>query len=330
MLMPTPENLKERIRFAEFELDLRTREVHRNGRKLNILGQPSQILFMLLERPGELVTRDELARELWPAGTFVDFENGLNRAVNRLREALEDSAEHPRFIETLPGRGYRFIAAVDALPVSMDYFCYISRSKIDQLYMALPIGEINEKDERQTTRQEVDSSEEDLNVTRTVALFNGEISYGRKGVIQRERKIKLHYREKLRQVLIAIAKQSPILALAQALRTDQFGALYYHHYGRFSIKEALKRRGGAIPNDTVVTVSTMIDEVTLSLDCSVRFFSEGNQPDGTFIVTSSNWRFFEQKISLQMESVFLILDRQSAEIIGTPLYLKLAEGTEHL
>jgi DNA-binding winged helix-turn-helix (wHTH) protein/Flp pilus assembly protein TadD len=111
--MPTPETSKERIRFAEFELKVRTRELWKNGRKLNVQGQPFQILSTLLERPGELITRDELTKRLWPDNTFVDFEHSLNRAVNRLREALEDSAERPRFIETLPGLGYRFISAID-------------------------------------------------------------------------------------------------------------------------------------------------------------------------------------------------------------------------
>jgi hypothetical protein len=209
----------------------------------------------------------------------------------------------------------------------MDYFCYISRSKIDQLYGALAPGEADEWTEQQSTEQKVDSSlSADLNVARVISLFKGDISYGRKGVIQRERKIKLQYTEKLRQVLIAAAKKSPIRALTEALRTDKFGSLYYHHQGEFTMKEALKRDGGSISNNVVVTLSTMIDAVTVLLDCSVRFFSEGNEPDGTFIVTSSNARFFDGKIPLQMESVFLILHRQPLEIVGTPLYLKLADA----
>jgi DNA-binding winged helix-turn-helix (wHTH) protein/Tol biopolymer transport system component len=97
------------VRFGKFELDLRTRELQNNGQKSTLQDQPFQILAALLERPGQLVTRDELTKRLWPSDTFVDFEHSLNKAVNRLREALEDSAEHPRLIETLPRRGYRFI-----------------------------------------------------------------------------------------------------------------------------------------------------------------------------------------------------------------------------
>ena len=102
------------MRFGEFELDLRTRELRSNGRTLVLQEQPFQILTALLERPGQLVTRDELTKRLWPSDTFVDFEHSLNKAVNRLRDALEDSAEHPSLIETLPRRGYRFIATLES------------------------------------------------------------------------------------------------------------------------------------------------------------------------------------------------------------------------
>jgi DNA-binding winged helix-turn-helix (wHTH) protein len=100
--MGIPAESEQNVRFGEFELDLRTRELHNNGRKLILQEQPFQILAALLERPGQLVTRDELTKRLWPSDTFVDFEHSLNKAVNRLRETLEDSAERPRFIETLP------------------------------------------------------------------------------------------------------------------------------------------------------------------------------------------------------------------------------------
>jgi TolB-like protein/DNA-binding winged helix-turn-helix (wHTH) protein/Flp pilus assembly protein TadD len=98
------------IRFGVFELDLRSGELRRQGRKIRLEGQPVQVLICLLENPGELVTREELHRKLWPADTFVNFEHGLNAAVKRLRQALSDSADNPRFVETLPRRGYRFIA----------------------------------------------------------------------------------------------------------------------------------------------------------------------------------------------------------------------------
>ena len=98
------------IRFGTFEVDTRSGELRRKGSKVKLQAQPFQVLALLLERPGEVVTREELTGRLWPEDTFVDFERGLNKAINKLREALRDDAEKPRFIETLPQRGYRFIA----------------------------------------------------------------------------------------------------------------------------------------------------------------------------------------------------------------------------
>ncbi|MGA2236651.1 MAG: winged helix-turn-helix domain-containing protein [Terriglobales bacterium] len=98
------------VRFGDFALDLRTGELRTNGHHTILPEKPFQILSALLERPGEMVTREELIKRLWPAGTFVDFNLGLNKAVNRLRDALDDTAEQPRFIETFPKRGYRLIA----------------------------------------------------------------------------------------------------------------------------------------------------------------------------------------------------------------------------
>src|SRR5215472_8828725 len=99
-------------RFSGFEADMQTGELRKNGVKLKLSGQPFQVLAMLLERPGEMVTRKEFQNRLWP-DTFVDFEDNLNTAVNKIREALGDSAEHPRFVETLPRRGYRFIGELE-------------------------------------------------------------------------------------------------------------------------------------------------------------------------------------------------------------------------
>jgi TolB-like protein/DNA-binding winged helix-turn-helix (wHTH) protein/Tfp pilus assembly protein PilF len=108
------------IRFGVFELDLRSGELQKQGRKIRLEGQPVQVLICLLEDPGELVTREELHRKLWPADTFVNFEHGLNAAVKRLRQALQDSATNPRFVETLPRRGYRFIAPIQVVAESED------------------------------------------------------------------------------------------------------------------------------------------------------------------------------------------------------------------
>jgi Tol biopolymer transport system component/DNA-binding winged helix-turn-helix (wHTH) protein len=109
----------QRIRFATFEVDLRAGEVRKSGIKLKLSGQPLQVLTILLERPGEVVTREDLQKRLWP-DTFVDVDHNLNTAINKIREALGDSAESPRFVETLPRRGYRFIAPVEGgFPVAV-------------------------------------------------------------------------------------------------------------------------------------------------------------------------------------------------------------------
>jgi DNA-binding winged helix-turn-helix (wHTH) protein len=104
------------LRFGNIEVDVRAGALRRNGQRITLPDQPLHLLTALLERPGELVTRDELRRRLWPADTYVDFEHGLNVAVRRLRDALGDSADAPRYIETLPRRGYRFIESVVATP----------------------------------------------------------------------------------------------------------------------------------------------------------------------------------------------------------------------
>src|SRR5437870_6687614 len=111
-LMSVPSESQHKVRFGAFELDLSTAELRKSGQELTLQGQPFQILMLLMDRPGELVTREELKKGLWASYTFVDFEHNLNKAVNRLREALGKSAEQPKFVETLPRRGYRWIGPV--------------------------------------------------------------------------------------------------------------------------------------------------------------------------------------------------------------------------
>src|SRR5215831_1218749 len=108
--MCSGENRERFVRFGVFEIDLESGELRKHGVKIKLRDQSFQVLTLLLKRPGQVVTREELQRKLWGADTFVDFDRGLNKAINRLREALGDSAEVPSFVETLPKRGYRFIA----------------------------------------------------------------------------------------------------------------------------------------------------------------------------------------------------------------------------
>src|ERR1700682_2756398 len=110
--MGTSQSSRGTVRFGVFEVDVQSAELHKQGTKVKLQEQPFQILQTLLEHPGEVVTREELQKRIWPADTFVDFEQGLYNAIKKLREALGDSAENPRFIETLPRRGYRFLASV--------------------------------------------------------------------------------------------------------------------------------------------------------------------------------------------------------------------------
>src|SRR5690348_15219584 len=102
-------------RFGAFEINLQSDELRKSGMRLRLSGQPLQVLAVLVERAGQVVTREELHSKLWPADTFVDFDHGLNNAVARIREVLDDSSETPRYVETVPRRGYRFIAPVSNL-----------------------------------------------------------------------------------------------------------------------------------------------------------------------------------------------------------------------
>ncbi len=110
--MPRPARSANVVRFDVFEVDLRAQEVYKAGRRIKLQVQPFQVLAMLLERPGDVVTREEMQKRLWPADTFVDFDHSVNTAIKKLRAALGDDKNKPRFVETLPKRGYRFLAGV--------------------------------------------------------------------------------------------------------------------------------------------------------------------------------------------------------------------------
>src|SRR5512147_2068072 len=111
--MPSTPPSPKVVRFGIFEADLAAGELRKRGRKVELQDQPFQVLALLLQHPGEIVAREELQKALWPADTFVEFDESLNKAVQKLRQALGDSADNPHFIETLPRKGYRFIAPVE-------------------------------------------------------------------------------------------------------------------------------------------------------------------------------------------------------------------------
>jgi DNA-binding winged helix-turn-helix (wHTH) protein len=137
---PLPGSIPPVVRFGGFEAALDTGELRRQGVRVALQEQPFQVLAMLLERPGALVTRDELHARIWPDAVFVDFEHGLNKAVSKLRRALGDSADNPRFVETLARRGYRFVGPVEGsippLPAAAAF-----RVIWEERALALPPGE---------------------------------------------------------------------------------------------------------------------------------------------------------------------------------------------
>src|SRR5438034_5611427 len=106
-------SVRASVRFGAFELDQDAGELRKQGTRMKLQEQPLQMLQVLLQRPGEVVTREELQQKIWPSDTFVDFDHGINNAIKRLREALGDAAETPHYIETLPRRGYRFIGKIE-------------------------------------------------------------------------------------------------------------------------------------------------------------------------------------------------------------------------
>jgi DNA-binding winged helix-turn-helix (wHTH) protein len=117
--MDTMPSQPQVVKFGVFEVDLTAGEVRKAGMKQKLAGQPFQVLQALLERPHEIVSREELREHIWPGNTFVDYDLALKKAVNRLREVLGDSAESPHFIETIPKRGYRFLGTLEASPTPL-------------------------------------------------------------------------------------------------------------------------------------------------------------------------------------------------------------------
>lgn len=137
--MPAPRPNSRIARFGVFELDLNAGELRKNGVRLRLQGQPLQVLALLLERAGGVVTREQLQQKLWPSDTFVDFDHSLNTAINKVREALGDSATSPRYVETLARRGYRFIASVqnDVAPEKIESLAASGNSPVSAVSLAL-------------------------------------------------------------------------------------------------------------------------------------------------------------------------------------------------
>ena len=162
-------------RFDVFEVDFRAGELYKAGRKIRLQVLPFQALALLLERPGEVVTREEFEKRLWPGDTFVDFDHSLNTAIKKLRQALGDDNKKPRFVETLPKRGYRFIGAVEqakkvptpakAPTVTSKVGCVAKLCSESQLSFTL----VSVDDETATEREKLDAANDDVGLSLLIA-----------------------------------------------------------------------------------------------------------------------------------------------------------------
>jgi len=162
-------------RFDAFEVDFRAGELYKAGRKIKLQVQPFQVLAVLLERPGEVVTREEFEKRLWPGDTFVDFEHSLNTAIKKLRQALGDDKKKPRFVETLPKRGYRFIGKVEqAARVPTPAKATTGTSKVGRVaklcsesQLSFTLMSVDE--ETATEREKLDAANDDVGLSLLIA-----------------------------------------------------------------------------------------------------------------------------------------------------------------
>jgi DNA-binding winged helix-turn-helix (wHTH) protein len=174
--MPTPGCSPLVARFDVFEVDLRACELYKAGRKIKLQVLPFQALALLLERPGEVITRDEFEKRLWPSDTFVDFDHSLNTAIKKLRQALDDNNKKPRFVETLPKRGYRFIGTVEQaakVPAPAKALA-AANSKVGQVAKlcgegALSFTLVSVDDETAAEREKLDAANDDVGLSLLIA-----------------------------------------------------------------------------------------------------------------------------------------------------------------
>lgn len=203
----------------------------------------------------------------------------------------------------------------------MDYICYISRTKVDSLHGQFdPVRSSDVTEQVISEQSGVRDLRMGLSLGHIVSLFNGGLTYGRKNVIQRERKVKIAYVEKLRDVLLTIAvDHGDVPDIREAISSGQ-GGTYYFYDGLFRIERPVENPTSA----DIVTLRSSFGSRNLLLDCSLRFFSEGPEPDGTFLLHSGNYRFFGGQLQMRMSTVFALLGVQGTDVVGTPLYLQLS------
>lgn len=204
---------------------------------------------------------------------------------------------------------------------SVEYFCYISRNKVDQLYEQLDPEALYDISEMRSKETNISAGAQvSWNILHVISLFKFGGSYGRKGVIQREAKVKRSYASKLEDVCIAIARQSEIRPVSSLGADDESAAGWLHHIGKFTVAEPIMYD---TTTDKVVTLVADLGDRKLLLDCSLRNFSEGVLPDGTFSLNSSNARFFSGDLPMNMKSLFFLIGSDKGRLIGSPLFLKL-------
>ena len=172
--MSSPGRTSGVVRFGDFEVDLRAGELCKAGHKIKLQIQPFDALALLLERPGEVVTREEFEKRLWPGDTFVDFDHSLNTAIKKLRQALGDDKNKPRFVETLPRRGYRFIGKVEYAAPPSPAKTFVPSSGIGQLARLSADGNlsfvlVSADEEAAAEREKLEAANDDVGLSLLIA-----------------------------------------------------------------------------------------------------------------------------------------------------------------
>jgi DNA-binding winged helix-turn-helix (wHTH) protein len=172
--MSSPGRSSSIVRFGEFEVDLRAGELYKAGRKIKLQIQPFHALTLLLERPGEVVTREEFEKRLWPGDTFVDFDHSLNTAIKKLRQALGDDKNKPRFVETLPKRGYRFVGKLEHAATPLPARPPAPSSGVGQLARLRADGKlsfalVSVDEEAAAERERLDAANDDVGLSLLIA-----------------------------------------------------------------------------------------------------------------------------------------------------------------
>ncbi len=172
--MSSPRRSSGVVRFGDFEVDLRAGELYKAGHKIKLQIQPFHALALLLERPGEVVTREEFEKRLWPGDTFVDFDHSLNTAIKKLRQALGDNKVNPRFVETLPKRGYRFIGKLEYAAATLPAKTSAPSSGVGQLAKLCADGKlsfalVSVDEEAAAERDKLEAASDDVGLSLLIA-----------------------------------------------------------------------------------------------------------------------------------------------------------------